>query len=376
MANTITAFLETLVAAADDYNQATVGTLSLLDSVLKDVKPEVARMGQTIKTYFPDLGAFTDVSSSGFTDQNLNPNEVDLTFSAVPGTSFTVYDFEQFLTSVDILEKFIDPAYKRGAEYLNGVIAALFTTGNFTLPVAYSATPGLIDTTDATYAWNILSSQKVPMMDPADLRLVAHNNVYANMLSNSNWIQESYVGAAQAEAARQRASLRLAYNAEVLWDQQMSRTLSSAITGTVTTTRGSANVTGSGTSFTTATPVGTVVTFPDDTSVTPYTVKTVTDDTHIVLNRPFGSASLSGKTLKTVSYTNALFHKYAIGLALRQLPPPDEKVVNYQYVNIRGIPMRVMIGYRQMPKPGYTVTVDYAYAVAVLRPTFGVLISC
>ena len=43
MANNFAAFFETLMNAADEYNQAKVGRTMLLDSVYKDVKPEAAR---------------------------------------------------------------------------------------------------------------------------------------------------------------------------------------------------------------------------------------------------------------------------------------------------------------------------------------------
>ena len=46
MANNFSAFFETLVAGADEYNKAKVGRTALLDAVYKDVKPEAARIGK------------------------------------------------------------------------------------------------------------------------------------------------------------------------------------------------------------------------------------------------------------------------------------------------------------------------------------------
>lgn len=113
MANTITGFLERLTAAAGDYNAAKVGTLSALDAVFLDVRPEVARMGQAIRVYYPDVAAFTDQAANDWTPEDLNPSYVDVPFGQRPGKAILVRDFEQFQTSTDIIEQFIDPNYKR-----------------------------------------------------------------------------------------------------------------------------------------------------------------------------------------------------------------------------------------------------------------------
>jgi hypothetical protein len=377
VANTITAFLETLVAAAGDYNASPVGRLSYLDAVYKDIKPEAVRAGKTVQVYFPDLGAFTDIGNGAFTDENLNPSFVNLTFNQHPGKSFTVTDFEQWQTSVEIREKFIDPLYKRAAEYLNGQIAAQITAANFpTNAIINGGTFGEVLPTDAALAWDQLASAKCPVDDTENMRLLVHNNNYRRMLTDNAWTQENQVGAMQAEQARQRANVRKAFNAEVCWDQQAPKVNAVAVTGTsVGVTNASAAVTGTGTSFTTQLSVGQWLIFANDATATPYRILSITSNTALTLAANF-TGTTNAATQATVTGWTALYaHKYAIGVALRPLPEPDTKVVEHMTVYVKDIPLRIMIGYQQRT-PGYLVTCDFGYAIAVLRPAFGNIITC
>ena len=92
MANNFSAFFETLVAGADEYNKAKVGQTALLDAVYKDVKPEAARIGKTIDVYFPDFGPLSNIGNGILTGQTVSPNYIPLVFqnragrgSPVPG---------------------------------------------------------------------------------------------------------------------------------------------------------------------------------------------------------------------------------------------------------------------------------------------------
>lgn len=372
MANTISAFLETLVASAGEYNAATVGQLSLIDSVYMDVSPEaVGRETKTITIYFPDLGAFSDIGTGPFVDEDINPNSVSLAFNAHPAKSFTVGDFEQWQTAVQIREKFLDPMYKRAAEFLNGQIAALITAGNFNVNATIAGgTAAEVTVGDIKRAWVALATQKVPLANPQDLRLALHQDVYANQMTDSAFTQESLVGALQAEAARQKAAMRQAFNFPMVWDQQAPKT-SVAVTGTAAVTNGSAAVVGTGTNFS-AGQVGKNLVFPDGSQ---YRIAAFTDSTHITLSANFAGATASGVTVTVANYSALAYHKYAIACGLRPMPEPDMNVVKYITVYVKGIPLRVMIGYNQR-SAGYLVTCDFGYALGVIRPAFGQLITC
>jgi hypothetical protein len=82
-------------------------------------------------------------------------------------------------------------------------------------------------------------------------------------------------------------------------------------------------------------------------------------------------------TMTVQSYTSLALHEYAIALALRPIATPDEarNVVDVTYLDLMGIPLRVMVSYVHIYQALF-VTVDFGYALGVIRPDFGVIINC
>ncbi len=453
MPNNFSAFFETLVAGADEYNRAKVGRTALLDSVYKDIKPEAARIGKTVDVYFPDTGPLQAINDGILSPTSVNPNYIPLVFQTRAGAALQFQDFEQWQTAVDLAQKFFDPLYKRAKEFLNGQIAALINTANFNsnAPII-GAAQGEVQVADQLNAWNVLADQKVPLEDSDKLRLLVHNNVYQKMLGDSAWVQESLVSAAIAREARETSNLAHAFNFQPVWDQQMptatgtilygqvtvtngsatvtglntvftqqltagvsyltfgndstktqykvsaiasdssitlatsyagssattSARLQTVLAGTVTVTTGSATVTGSGTSFTTALSVGQWLVFSADPTSTPYQIQSISSATSLTLATTAGAAANgSGQTATVKSYTNLALHEYAIALALRPIATPDEarNVVDVSYIDLQGIPLRVMVSYVHIYQALF-VTVDFGYALGVIRPDFGVVIQC
>ena len=455
MASNFSAFFETLVAGADEYNKAKVGRTALLDAVYKDIKPEAARIGKTVDVYFPDVGPLQAINNGILTATTVNPNYIPLVFQTRAGAALQFQDFEQWQTAVDLAQKFFDPLYKRAREYLNGQIAALITPANFNsnAPIV-GATQGEVAVADQLSAWSTLADQKVPLEESDKLRLMVHNNVYRKMLGDSAWVQESLVSAAIAAEARQSANLAHAFNFQPIWDQQMPTASGSIIYGQVVTTASSTTVTGVNTVFTQQLTAGTsYLVFGNDATKTQYKVASIQNDTSLTLSSTYGGSSAttsarvvtnltgtatlatsgtltgsgtnftaamvgqwiqiagdpnataanpfptyqistySSATSVTVvtppasaitvgglvtvqSYTSLALHEYAIALALRPIATPDEarNVVDVSYIDLQGIPLRVMVSYVHIYQALF-VTVDFGYALGVIRPDFGVIIQ-
>lgn len=376
MANTITGFLERLVAASGEYNKAKVGRLGLINAVYQDVRPEVARQGQTIRVYFPDVSPYTDQANSDWNPEDLNPGFVDMSWGQRPGKAILVRDFEQFQTATDILEQFIDPNYKRACEYANGAIAGLLTAGNFNVyPALASSKPAQIPKGLAGGAWRVLTNNKVPLSD-GDGSLVYHPDVQANMANDPQWAQESIVGATIAANAFANTGERgpgdVIYSFKRQPDQQMPTGVTANLTGTVAATNGSAVLTGTGTAFTTQAPAGSVVKLGADALT--YMVDSVTSDTSLTLTQVYGGTTGSGKTYARQTYTSVALHKYAIALAVRPLELVNNGSVQSRLVMIQGLPFRLMLSYQHL-KAGWLMTLDYAMVAAVIRPDFGILIQ-
>jgi hypothetical protein len=448
LSNAITGFLETFVAAAADYNDAVVGQLALLDAVYKDVKPEVARAGKTINVYFPDVSPVVDQGNADWTPEDINPNYVSLVFDQRPGKAILIRDFEQYMTSAEIRDKFVGPMFKRCAEYLNAQIAGLITPANFSAnaPIL-GAVAGEVTVADQLNAWNGLANAKVPLDDSNDLSVLVHNAVYQKMLGDPQWVQETIVSSMIAREAREQGKLANAFKFKPVWDQQMPTasatvlqgkvavtTGSAAITGlatrwtldlttahyltfgndptqtpyaiaaingdasitlaspyagptattslkrkvilagTVAVTNGSAAVAGSGTSFATALNVGDWLIIQGDPTAAPYQVQSIASNSALTLATNYAGPTASGKLAAVQSFTCLALHRYAIALALRPLPEPDGNVVHFRYVDIKGIPMRLMASYQHL-KSAWLVSLDFGYALAVIRPEFGQIIK-
>ncbi len=174
-----------------------------------------------------------------------------------------------------------------------------------------------------------------------------------------------------------------------------SITLSSAISsatlasGSVTTTArlitnlagtvssSSTTLTGTNTLFLTQLQVGQWV---NDSAVAtgtsaPVQIASISSNTSAtVVSAP--STAFSTSTLTVNSYTNLALHEYAIALALRPIATPDEarNVVDVSYIDLMGIPLRVMVSYVHIYQALF-VTVDFGYALGVIRPDFGVIIQ-
>jgi hypothetical protein len=453
VANTFTAFFETLLAGSAEYNEAKVAQTELLDCVYKDISTESARIGKTVDVYFPDVGPMQNIGNGQLAATSVSPNFVPLVFQNRIGKALQFQDFEQWQTATDLAQKFFDPLYKRAREYMNGQITALVNNANFqsTAPITGSKFQE-VQVADALNAWSSLADQKVPMRDNSKLHLAVHNQVFRNMIGDNAWTQESLVGIAIAQQARETGKLANAFNFLPVWDQQMptasgtiiygqvqptngsttvtgfasgfttdlvagtsvlsfgsdptqtqytvsaiandtSLTLSSSyagvtpsspttarrvtvVAGTVGATAASAAVTGSGTSFTTALFPGQWLQFSNDATKTPYQILSIASNTALTLATTYAGTTATGLTATVQSYQSLAFHEYAIALALRPIatPPEAREVLDVMYMDLQGIPIRVMVSYQHIYQALF-VTVDYGYALAVIRPDFGVVIN-
>jgi hypothetical protein len=164
--------------------------------------------------------------------------------------------------------------------------------------------------------------------------------------------------------------------------QTTSARYTTVLAGTVSTTSGSATVTGVGTAFT-QTLVGQWVVFVANGAAVPitgtaYQVSAVAGTTSLTLTTNCAAADVvtTGQA-QVSSYSCLALHEYAIALALRPIATPDEarNVVDVTYIDLQGIPLRVMVSYVHIYQALF-VTVDFGYALGVIRPDFGVLINC
>ena len=308
MANSVSSFYQTLVAAASQASAVTVGTLRIADSVFLDYDPSVnADIGQTLNVPIPasQTGNIYDAGVADVALYDVSAATKPIVMNKHPMASFVIRSFEQFNTPERLQNLFLDGAFKGIKENINGTVAALLTTGNFSTNTAISCTGSLVSLSKFLDGKTALGDQKVDVDNTSMMSLILPSKPYNTMLDASNtsaapWTQALIAGLRTADEVRATGQMPSTFGVTVKRDQQMPTT---------------------------------------------------------------GTAG-------SRTFTGAYFHKYAIAVATRRLPEPDGKVVDYFYTDFEGIPLRVQLGWNQL-KNGYVVTVDAGYGLAVIRPEFG-----
>jgi len=74
------------------------------------------------------------------------------------------------------------------------------------------------------------------------------------------------------------------------------------------------------------------------------------------------------------TFTGCYFHRWAVAVATRPLPPPDAKVADYMYIMYKGIPIRITLAWSVL-KNGYCVLVEAGFGMKVVRENMGQLFS-
>lgn len=389
MAQNVSAFFQTLVAAATEASAALVGNVALIDKVYKNYQSISTGNAASLTIPLPDMDSFADIGIGSMPISNVGAASVTLSFTNHPGKAWTIPDFTQFQSVEAVRSVFIDAAFKRGIEYLNGKIAGLINTQTFggyggptnpttsvtynsPTPIATSAGLGQIAAVDWAKAWANLANNKVPVNDVDDMFLVTTPTVYSNMLTNNTLTQGSQVGYELATRIRQGAAIGQQFSNQSAWDQQMPINSNALLSGgTVATTSGSTALTGTGTNFVNDLTPGATYNIAGISA--PVIVSSVTTATAAVLSAS-ASATVSGAAM-TIPNISILMHKFAIALGLRPMPEPDERVVDYTTVFVKDVPFRLMLGYSQL-NAGYTVSIDFGYALGVVRPNMGQLLLC
>lgn len=312
MANTVSSFYQTLVAATEDASQALVGPNAYLDAVYLDYKPEAASIGQTLNVAIP-ASVTSSVADEGVADPtftDISFTTAAITFNKHPAFNYIIRDFEQFNSPLAIRQIFLDAAIKGVAENIDTTVAALFTTSNITTNSAITGTGSVggsgksVAVADVLKGQANLLGQKVPVNDVQNMTLIMHPIPYTRVLQDTNWTQESIVSAEIASRVRNSGQIRTGYGATIAHD------LFTPSTGTV------------------------------------------------------------GARTFTASY----FHRWSVAVATRPLPPPDGKVADYMYMMYKGVPLRITLAW-SVVKNGYCVLVEAGYGCAVVRENMAQLIT-
>ena len=307
MANTISGFFQTVVAAATEATQVLKPTWNMHRSIYWDFNPaERGVLGQTINVPIPTdpTANVADIGSGDNQLSDVTANTTSIVFDRHPQYGFTIRDFEQFNSPILLRRLFLDAALTGIKNNINNVICGLLTTSNFTTNSAISATGHVITIPQFLQGLGVLADQRVPVENnPEDMSLLLQSQPYYTIMdgttggSGAAWNQAFIAGNRIAEQLRSTGSWPNAYGVSVKLDQQLPTS-------------------GTGGSRT---------------------------------------------------YTAALLHRWAVAGVSRPLPAPDQKVVDFTYMDFDDVSIRIQLGYNLWPKGGYVVIVDAGYGVKVVR---------
>lgn len=342
MANSVTSFYQTVVTAAVEASQLLAPTWKAMESIYWDYRPEEAALGQTLNVPIPGdpTSGVQDTGAGDIVLQDIGFSTTPIIFNRHPSFSYVVRDFEQFNSPELIRRVFMDAAMKGVKNFVNQQVCNLFTTSAQPIGLGTGANgiPGnasipttvhVITVPQFLTAMSALAKQNVPVAnDPMNMHLILYPDPYMSLMDGTT---------GGSGAAWNQAFIAGGVTAEHVHER-----------GDMPTSYG----------------------------------MTLRLDQQMPVTIPGGG---TGSTS-----TGVYMHRYAIAGVTRPLPKPDDKVVDYTYVNFAANPMfddtfgegarpsfpiRVMVGYNQYPKQGYIVSIDAGFGLSVVRPNMAQLFS-
>jgi hypothetical protein len=350
MPNTgISGFYQTLVTETVKASQLMAPSWNLGNSIFWDYSPIAASIGQTLNVVIPvdPTSGVTDPGAGDITSVPIGFTTQQIVFDKHPLFSYEVKDWEQFNSPAIIRNVFADAGIKAVKNAINKSIANLIVTANFPTnlwngtsksfnagtifyPVTgasgkcLSVSEFLAPSATNAGLFARLSDLNVPVQDdPQNMSVVMPSVPYSRILDATSPASNNDPAWTQA------------------WQAGMNTTQSARQSGVL--------------------PVAFGTTFKLDQQM-PVT----------------GSAP-------TRTFTCLYMHRYAIAAVSRPLPPPSNKVVDYEYIRMTPnpdykdvspgmmqLPLRVMVGYNQAPKLGYVVTIDAGLGLKVVRESLAI----
>lgn len=212
-------FFSTIVAASNQAASNLTYSNTMLDTVFTGYEPAVGEVGQTLTINVPTIGdVVSDIGAGDISDTNVTNDTVTLAISKKQSTSFVVRSFDELRSERDLADVYLKPRLEALVREVNADLATFISSTSFG---DYSAVAGGADTfvrADLAEAWANLAGAGVPIGD-GNLFMIVHPTVYANMLSDTSFHQESVVGVNAAEAAQQRALIAPQFGCRINWDQ-------------------------------------------------------------------------------------------------------------------------------------------------------------
>lgn len=227
MANDTASLFQTVLSvAATASTEITRYPNSFIDSILWDYNPELqAKAGATIDIVIPVVDEADVVDSQGapFTPTDTKHSTASITLDKDYTSSFVIRNFDQARTPYD-LKNYIKPRLEAVVRKTNRTIAEQVTATNFaTYTTISGAGADTFARADLAGAWKNLAGRGVPVDAAMDMSFITSAVAFGNMLADTNFAQESIVGAEAATQAYQHARLMNLLGAKPLYDMHLAK---------------------------------------------------------------------------------------------------------------------------------------------------------
>lgn len=233
MANNVNGIFETLVVPASVAAAQTAKfSNAMLNYVFTNYSGEYGKIGQVMNINIPIVneGDVADIGAGAIQLSDTNHTPTSITINQNPSVSKRIQSFDQFRTSFDLQQLYMEPMVESLLRKVNRAVANLAnpaaSTGFLSVNSSQSGggTASFIRS-DVGTAWATLAGQGCPM-DPANAFFVTHHVPYGTMLSDTtnNWVQQYVVGQPAAEKLQQTARFMPQYNMSLDYDQTMPKT--------------------------------------------------------------------------------------------------------------------------------------------------------
>jgi len=324
----------------------------------RDFDKEFAKVGDTITVRKPATFVAGTWNGTTISVQDGAETGVPVKLDTIVDVSFAAGTKEMALTIQNFSEQFIQPAMRAHAQYLDSMIATLYT--DIPYHKVISATPALQDFADVDAILNI---NKVPQ---DQRRLVVDPLTKAKYIALPGIVNLDQSGS--TEALRNASMGRL-----MSLDTFMDQNVVNRAPGTTTVATAAGTIGQTTMALTATTPAtgtilkGDVVTVDGNQYVCTEDVTAIAGAATLKVY-PAVKATLSAKavTFLTATGHNVAFHKNAFCLASRPLEKPMGAAFA-EVIQFAGISCRIVAGY-DLNKKQDTISIDFLCGVKTLTP--------
>ena len=229
MANSLTNLMNTVAFRFTELTDTLKPHAAFLSAITTNpVPPEYKRVNDVVKLNIVGVdGSVVDHQASTVSTSNVSTTPTNIQLTKTPTKTFQIgtYEASRLSDSPALLDESFKVIMTQFLEHINGIIAGLFTTGNFDTAgnIIKTGTGDAVDAlthAEATQLWEVLATRKIPVTDSGNMFLITHPKIYGKMLTDGDFTKATSIGDAFASQMRTSGTLMPINDMLPLYDSQ------------------------------------------------------------------------------------------------------------------------------------------------------------